>query len=206
MLHLPVVAFVLAKFQLQDFDLRAKGKAFAVVIEVVISHAQAVLAKGFVSTGAETELPGARLVTVFRQAGLRDIQLRRRVLVDRPQQFEAALGARRIALLAVSAIALQAIGGIDDQRLAVAGLCLERRVLQLFLVGADFQHPLLLLRVQRLGATEQLALPGRAILDRFHQPGRFHGLDGVGGDGRERELVRQVQARASHLQQFQQAV
>ena len=82
-------------------------------------------------------------MTVFGQARLRDIQLRRRVLVDRPQQFETALGALRVAFLAVGAVTLQTIGRIDDQRLAVAGLSLERRVLQLFLIGADFQHPLL---------------------------------------------------------------
>ncbi|MNN27446.1 hypothetical protein D3C81_1409820 [compost metagenome] len=206
LLHLPFIAFVLAQFQLQDFDLRAKGKAFVVVIEVVISHAQAVLAKGFISTAAEAELPGAGLVTVFRQARLRDIQLRRRVLVDCPQQFEAALGACRVAFLAIGAVALQTIGRIDDQRLTVAGLRLERRVLQLFLIGADFQHPLLLFRVQRLGAAEQLALPGRTILDRFHQSGIFHGFDGVGRDGGEWELLGQAQARSGHLQQFQQAV
>ncbi|MNG36836.1 hypothetical protein D3C84_1239980 [compost metagenome] len=78
--------------------------------------------------------------------------------------------------------------------------------MQLFLIGADFQHPLLFFRIQRLGAAEQFALTGRTILDGLHQSGIFHGFDGVGRDGRERELLGQAQARAGHLQQFQQAV
>ncbi len=59
LLQLPVVAFVLAQFHLQDFDLRAEGEAFGVVVEVVVGHAQAVFAEGFVATGADAGLPGA---------------------------------------------------------------------------------------------------------------------------------------------------
>ncbi|MNV40590.1 hypothetical protein D3C71_1322030 [compost metagenome] len=83
-------------------------------------------------------------MAIFGQARLRDVELRCRVLIDRPQQFEAALRSRRITLLAVGAIAFQAIGRIDDQRLTVARQRLEFRRLQLLLVSTDFQHPLLL--------------------------------------------------------------
>ncbi len=65
------------------------------------------------SPGAETGLPGAGFVTVLRQAGLRDVQLRRRVLIDRPQQFEAALGPCGIAFLSIGPVALQSISGVD---------------------------------------------------------------------------------------------
>ncbi len=115
-------------FICKDFDLRAQGEAFGVVVEVVVGHAQAVLAEGLVATGADAGLPGARLVAVFRQAGRGDLQVGRRVLVDRAQQFEAALGACGVAFQAIGAVAAQAIGGVDDQGLALAGQGFERRV------------------------------------------------------------------------------
>ncbi|MNL25171.1 hypothetical protein D3C87_1466420 [compost metagenome] len=85
---------------------------------------------------------------------MRNVQFRCRVLIDRPQQFETALRPLRIALLAVGAIAFEAIGRIDDQRLAVMGLSLELRRLQLLLVGADFQYPLLFFVAQRFSAAQ----------------------------------------------------
>src|SRR3546814_5075544 len=63
---------------------------------------------------------GTRLVAILGQARLRDAEFRRGVLVDRPQQFETALGALRVAFLAIGAVALQTIGCVDDQRLASA--------------------------------------------------------------------------------------
>lgn len=87
-------------------------------------------------------------MAVFRQAGPFDLQLRRRVLVDRPQQLEAALRALRVALQAVGPVAFEAVGGVDDQRLAIPGQGLEFRGLQLLLIGADLEHPLLFLRVE----------------------------------------------------------
>lgn len=82
--------------------MRAQGEAFGIVVEVVVGHAQAVFTEGFVATGADAGLPGARFVAVFRQARRGDFQVWCRVLVDRAQQFEAALGACRVALQAVA--------------------------------------------------------------------------------------------------------
>ncbi len=64
-------------------------------------------------------------MAVFGQARLGDLQLRRRVLVDRPQQFEAALCALRITFLTVGAVAFQTIRSIDDQRLPIPGRALK---------------------------------------------------------------------------------
>ncbi|MNF86488.1 hypothetical protein D3C84_689260 [compost metagenome] len=135
-----------------------------------------------------------------------DVQLRRRVLVDRPQQFKTALSPLRVAFLAVGAVAFESVSRVDDQRLTFARLGLERRFLQLFLIGADFQHPLLLFRIQRFGAAQQFAFAGRPILDGFHQAGFFHRFDRVGGNGGQRELFGQAQAWTRHLQQFEQAI
>ncbi|MNY29163.1 hypothetical protein D3C86_1631900 [compost metagenome] len=85
-------------------------------------------------------------------------------------------------------------------------MSLERRGLQLLLVGADLQHPLLLFIGQGFGAAEQFTFARRTILYGFDQPGLFHGFDGVGGNRGQRELFGQSQARAGHLQQFQQAI
>ncbi|MNG13850.1 hypothetical protein D3C84_975590 [compost metagenome] len=90
-------------------------------------------------------------MAILGQARLRDVQFRCGVLVDRPKQFKAALRPLRITLLTVGAVTFQAIGRIDDQCLAIAGLCLELGCLQLFLVGADFQYPLLFFIGQGLG-------------------------------------------------------
>ena len=206
LLELPAVAFVLAQFHLQNFDLRAQREAFGVVVEVMVGHAQAVLGEGFIAPSADAGLPGARFMTVLGQTRLRNIKRRRRVLIDRPQQFETALGALRVAFLAVGAVTFQAIRGVDDQRLAIARQCLEICALKLLLIGADLQYPLLLFISQRLGTAQQLTLPGRTILDGLDQAGLFHGLDGVGRDGREGELFGQAQARSRHLQQFKQAI
>lgn len=78
--------------------------------------------------------------------------------------------------------------------------------MQLILIGADFQYPLLLFVRQRLGTAQQLTFARRAILDGFHHPGLFHSFDSVGGNGRDRKLFRQAQAWACHLQQFKQAI
>ena len=206
LLKLPAIAFVLAQFHLQDFDLRAEREAFSIVVEVVIGHAQAVLGKRLVAPGAEAGLPGARFMTVFGQARAWNIEIRRGVLVDRPKQFEAALSPLRIALLAVGAVAFQTVRSVDDQRLTGAWLRLERRVLQLFLIGADLQYPLLLFIGQRLGTAQQFAFAGRTILDGLHQAGFFHGFDGVSRNGGQRELFGQAQAWTCDLEQFQQAI
>ncbi len=145
-------------------------------------------------------------MAVFRQAWGRDLQVGRGVLVDCTQQFEAALGAFGVALQAIGAVAAEAVGGVDDQRLALARQGFKRGRLQLFLVVADLQHPLLLVAVQRFGAFQQLALAGRAVVDLLDQAGVLHGLDRVGGDRGQRELLGQAQAGAGHLQQLQQAV
>ena len=86
-----MIAFVLAQFELQNFDLRPQRKAGSVVVEVVVGHAQAIFGKGLVITGAHAQLPCARLMAVFGKLGFFDVQFRRRVLIDRSQQFKAAL-------------------------------------------------------------------------------------------------------------------
>ncbi|MNR18562.1 hypothetical protein D3C85_1352950 [compost metagenome] len=65
LLQLPLIAFVLAQFQLQDFDLRTERETLGIVVEVVIGHAQTVLAKGAVAAGAEASLPGAGFVAIL---------------------------------------------------------------------------------------------------------------------------------------------
>ncbi|MNQ89134.1 hypothetical protein D3C85_1044320 [compost metagenome] len=59
---------------------------------------------------------------------------------------------------------------------------------------------------QRLGPAQQLSFAGRAVIDLFHQPCIFHGLDRVGRDRGQRELFGEPEARSRDLQQFQQAV
>ncbi len=93
----------------------------------------------------------------FRQAGARDVQLWRRVLIDRLQQLEAALRALRVALKTVGAVAFQTVGGVLNQRAAFFGLREVLAVVQLFLIGADLQYPLLLVCIERFGAAQQLA-------------------------------------------------
>ncbi|MNP19144.1 hypothetical protein D3C76_1116570 [compost metagenome] len=97
-------------------------------------------------------------MAIFGQPGALDIQRWRRVAVDRPQQLEAARGLARVALLAVGAVTLQAVGGVLHQRLALARQGGEGRALQLRGIGADRQYLLLFVGGQRLGAGQQFAL------------------------------------------------
>jgi len=66
LLNLPVIAFVLAQFELQDFNLCTQREARGVVVQVVVGHAQAVFGKGLVVTATGAQLPGSRFVAVFR--------------------------------------------------------------------------------------------------------------------------------------------
>ncbi|MNH29079.1 hypothetical protein D3C79_892880 [compost metagenome] len=127
-------------------------------------------------------------MAIFRQARAFDIQFWRRVAVDRPQQLEAALGACRVALLTVGAIAFEAVCSILDQRLALARQGGEFGAVQMRRIGTDRQHLLLLPGVQRLGALQQFALARRPIVDAFHQARLLDRLDRVGGNCGQRKL------------------
>ena len=73
-------------------------------------------------------------------------------------------------------------------------------------VGGNAQCPVLLVFVQRFSAFAQFALTRRAIVDLLDHAGVLDRTHGVGGDRGEGELLGQLQARAGHLQQLQQAV
>ena len=145
-------------------------------------------------------------MAVFGKLGALDLQLWRRVLVDGAQQFIAALRAPGVALKAIGPVAFKTIGRVDNQCLTRFGQRHEGRVLQLRLIGADLQHPLLFFGVEHFGPVQQLAFAGRAVFDAFYQAGFLDRFNRVGGDRCQRELGGQLQAGAGHLQQFKQAV
>ncbi|MNJ59461.1 hypothetical protein D3C77_551470 [compost metagenome] len=97
-------------------------------------------------------------MAVFGQTRSLDVQFWRWIAVDGSQQFETALGSRRVTFLTVGPIAFQPVGGILYQGLALAGQGGERGALQLRGIGAYRQHLLLLAGVQRLGPLKQFAL------------------------------------------------
>ncbi len=135
----------------------------------------------------------------FRQARRGVIfQVWCRVLVDRAQQFEAALGACRGRTQAIGAVAAR---GKQHPRSAPAsrGSALNAGSAAL-LVVVDFQHPLLLIAIEWLGVPA-VHVHGGAIVDLFHQPRVFYRFVTVSGSWWVGTFS-QTQARGGHLQQF----
>ncbi|MCY1175440.1 hypothetical protein D9M73_156790 [compost metagenome] len=78
--------------------------------------------------------------------------------------------------------------------------------MQLRSVGAYSQHLALFAVVEWLGPGQQFTFARGAVGFAGDQAGLLHGFHRVGGNGGQRELRRQVQARPGHLQQLQQAI